>query len=78
MPEKPVVSSHLALAKTLRAARIRAGYKSQEAFARKIGVDRAYYGAIERGRLNITLGTMLKIADGLGSSVGALCSEAKI
>jgi transcriptional regulator with XRE-family HTH domain len=76
---KAVVSpAHLALGQTLRAARKRAGYKNQEAFAQCIGMDRSYYNAIENGRFNITLGTLLKIADGLESSVAALCSEAKI
>jgi transcriptional regulator with XRE-family HTH domain len=79
VPQKPVIGpSHQALAVTLRAARKRAGYKSQEAFTLRIGLDRSYYNAIERGRFNITLGTLLKIANGLESSVGALCSEAKI
>lgn len=60
-----------------RAARQQAGY-SQEAFARGIGVDRTYYQAVERGYFNVTLKTMLKIAAGLDSSVGALCTDAGI
>lgn len=44
-----------------------------EAFAKGIGLSVSYYHGVERGRVNVTLGTLLKIADGLGSSVGALC-----
>jgi transcriptional regulator with XRE-family HTH domain len=78
MPKPPISPSHVALGKALRAARARAGHKNAEAFARHCGLDRSYYGAIERGEFNITLGTMLKIAKGLGTSVGALCAEARI
>lgn len=71
---KPVVSpSHLALGKTLQTARLQAGYKSQEAFALQVGLSFGNYNTIERGRSNLTLGTLLRIADGLGSTVSALC-----
>jgi transcriptional regulator with XRE-family HTH domain len=36
------------LPKAIRTEREQAGY-SQEAFARHAGLDRSYYGAIERG-----------------------------
>lgn len=39
---------------------------AQEAFAHTIGVDRSYYGSIERGRRNVSLEHIQKIADGLG------------
>ena len=38
---------------------------SQEAFAARIGIDRSYFGAIERGEFNVSLGTIIKIAVGL-------------
>lgn len=38
---------------------------SQEDFARAVGIDRAYYGRIERGKQNISLVTAAKIASAL-------------
>jgi transcriptional regulator with XRE-family HTH domain len=74
VPSNPVVSpSHLAFGRALRAARQRAGYDSHEAFAREVGLSVSYISVIERGRANITLATMLRIADGLGGTIGALC-----
>jgi transcriptional regulator with XRE-family HTH domain len=69
--------SRRAFAKAIRTAREQAGY-SQEAFARSVGLDRSYYSAIERGRFNVTLETMLRITAGLGISLGQLCTRAKI
>lgn len=39
---------------------------SQVAVARKIGMLRANYVKIERGKKNVTVDTLLRIADGLG------------
>lgn len=39
---------------------------SQERFAYQIGVDRAYYAAIEQGRHAASIVMMKRIADGLG------------
>jgi transcriptional regulator with XRE-family HTH domain len=69
--------SRRAFAKAIRTAREQAGY-SQETFARRAGLDRSYYGAIERGLFNLTLETMLRIAAGLDMSLGQLCRRAKI
>jgi transcriptional regulator with XRE-family HTH domain len=41
------------------------GY-SQEGFAAHAGLDRSYYGAIERGVFNVTVETVLRVAAGLG------------
>jgi len=38
---------------------------SQERFADAILMHRAYYSAIERGEKNITLGTLVRLAEGL-------------
>lgn len=38
---------------------------SQEDFAAEIGLDRAYYSHIERGRFNLTLVVLFRIAAGL-------------
>ena len=39
---------------------------SQEAFAHEIGIDRSYYGSIERGERNVSLENICPIAAGLG------------
>ncbi|MEN1925100.1 helix-turn-helix domain-containing protein [Luteimonas qiangzhengi] len=49
---------------------------SQELFADKIGMHRAYYGAIERGAQNITVSTLTKICSGLGVSASEVLGEA--
>jgi transcriptional regulator with XRE-family HTH domain len=45
---------------------------SQEAFAGLAGIDRAYYGGIERGERNVAAINIIKIADALGVEVGRL------
>lgn len=50
---------------SIRSLRERLGI-SQEVFADRIGMHRAYYGAIERGKKNLTLQTLERIANGLG------------
>jgi transcriptional regulator with XRE-family HTH domain len=49
---------------------------TQEAFAARAGLDRSYYGAIERGEFNVTLDTLVKIAAGLGLRVSTLLRRA--
>lgn len=39
---------------------------SQEAFAHRVGIDRSYYGSIERGERNVSLDNICLIAAGLG------------
>ena len=48
----------------VRVYRLAAGL-SQEAVAVRMGVDRAYVSAIERGLQNVTLLTILQVADSL-------------
>jgi transcriptional regulator with XRE-family HTH domain len=76
MPPKKSASVQK-LAKAIRSARVERGY-AQEAFAKRAGVDRSYVGAIERGEFNVSLDTMVKIADGLGTTVAALCKRARL
>lgn len=45
---------------------------SQEEFAARAGLDRAYYGGIERGERNVAALNLIKIAVALGSEVGEL------
>jgi transcriptional regulator with XRE-family HTH domain len=50
----------------------------QEAFAARAGLDRSYYGAIERGEFNVTLDTLVKVAAGLGVRPSALLRRARL
>jgi excisionase family DNA binding protein len=49
----------------IRSTRRERGH-AQEAFAARVGLDRSYFGAVERGEFNITMDTLTTIADGLG------------
>jgi transcriptional regulator with XRE-family HTH domain len=51
---------------------------SQEAFADLIGMHRAYYSAIERGERNLTLGTLQRVAKGLGVRMAELMRDCNI
>lgn len=64
-----------ALGLTIRSSREEAGY-SQESFARHAGLDRSYYGAVERGAFNLTFESLVKIAAGLNVGLGELCTRA--
>lgn len=55
MPAKKSAAAQ-ALGEAIRSAREERGV-AQEAFAAHVGLDRSYYGAIERGKFNITLDT---------------------
>ncbi|MBA3733552.1 helix-turn-helix transcriptional regulator [Patescibacteria group bacterium] len=48
----------------IRRLRKKEGY-TQEYFSKLIEMNRAYYGAIERGKYNITILNLLKIAKAL-------------
>ncbi len=50
---------------------------SQEAAALACGVDRSYYGKIERGMKSPTLTTIWRIADGFGTQPSVLLSYAE-
>ena len=75
MPAKKSAAAQLGEA--IRSARRERGY-AQEAFAAHVGLDRSYFGAVERGEFNVTLGTLLKIADGLGVRASALLRRAQL
>lgn len=51
---------------------------SQEAFADKVGMHRTYFGAIERGKRNLTLVSLNRIAEGLGIKLSKLFSDSGI
>jgi transcriptional regulator with XRE-family HTH domain len=74
MPAKKSAAS-VALGAAIRSMRTERGLP-QEAFARRAGMDRSYYGAIERGEFNVSLDTIVKIAGALGVSVTAVLERA--
>lgn len=49
---------------------------SQESFADRIGMHRAYYSSIERGERNLTLETLGRVAQGLGVTPSQLLQDA--
>jgi len=59
------------LGKQIRALRKAKGF-SQEEFAGEVGIDRSYYGAIERGERNVAALNLLRIAAALGVHTGEL------
>lgn len=61
----------VAIGNQIRARRRERGY-AQEAFAAQAGIDRSYYGAIERGERNLTALNLVKIALTLDVEVGEL------
>jgi transcriptional regulator with XRE-family HTH domain len=63
MPRKKSPAT-AAFGAALRSLRVERGY-SQESFAAHAGIDRSYYGAIERGEFNVSLETIVKLAGAL-------------
>lgn len=60
-----------AIGKHIRACREQKGI-AQETFAARAGIDRSYYGAVERGRYSVTAINLVKIALALEVEVGTL------
>ncbi|MFC5570801.1 helix-turn-helix domain-containing protein [Lysobacter yangpyeongensis] len=65
------------LGTAIRARRIALGF-SQDSFADRIRMHRAYYSAIERGERNVTLHTVYRVAQGLLTSVADLMADARL
>jgi transcriptional regulator with XRE-family HTH domain len=76
MPPKKSTANRV-LGKAIRSAREQRGY-TQEGFARKAGIDRSYYGAIERGEFNLSVDTVIKIAVALEMTASQLFRRAKL
>ncbi len=74
MPSKKSRESR-ALGRAFRATRREKGY-TQESFALKAGIDRSYYGALERGEYNATIDTVMQVARGLGVPASELWKRA--
>ncbi len=61
----------VAIGERIRALRQAQGF-SQEDFAAASGLDRAYYGGVERGERNVSARNLVRIATALGVEVGDL------
>ncbi len=61
----------VALGNQIRALRKARGY-SQEDFAVRVGLDRSYYGGVERGERNISALNLVSVAIALDAEVGEL------
>ena len=61
----------------IRARRLALGI-SQDKFAEKLGMHRSYYGHLERGRWNITVQTLVRVAEGLGVTAASLLQDADL
>ena len=51
---------------------------SQEDFAAKAGIDRSYYGSVERGERNVAALNLMRIAVALEVEVGELFPRAQV
>jgi transcriptional regulator with XRE-family HTH domain len=76
MPAKKSAANQ-ALGRAIRAARRERGF-AQEAFAARAGIDRSYFGAIERGEFNVSLDTIVKIAAALKVPASELFKRATL
>ncbi|MCK4821830.1 helix-turn-helix transcriptional regulator [bacterium] len=61
----------VALGQHIRQIREAKGF-SQEDFAAKADLDRAYYGGVERGERNVAAMNLIQIASALGVEIGEL------
>ena len=59
------------LGEKIKNLRVKKGF-SQEKFALSIEMDRTYYASVERGKRNISIKNIAKIAEGLGVSLEEL------
>jgi transcriptional regulator with XRE-family HTH domain len=76
MPPKKSESNQ-AIGSAIRAIRTELGL-TQEGFALKAGLDRSYYGAIERGEFNMTIDTLMSISRGLDVPAWEILSRAQL
>lgn len=67
----------VALGKQIREVRQERGF-SQEDFASEVGLDRSYYGGVERGERNIAALNLMRIAATLEVEVGTLFPKSDV
>jgi len=60
------------LGQRIRECRLEHTKLSQEKFALSIGMDRTYYSSVERGKRNISIINLSKIAEGFDLSLSDL------
>jgi transcriptional regulator with XRE-family HTH domain len=70
-------AANQALGRAVRLARRERGFV-QEAFAARAGIDRSYFGAIERGEFNVSLDMIVKLAAALGVRASELLRWARL
>ncbi|HUB74249.1 MAG TPA: helix-turn-helix transcriptional regulator [Solirubrobacteraceae bacterium] len=68
--------AHVAFGDAIRATRKEQGV-SQEALALKCGLDRSYFGAVERGERNVSLTNIIRIAEALQARPADLFARAE-
>jgi transcriptional regulator with XRE-family HTH domain len=68
-------SAQVAFGRAVRRLREKQGY-SQEKFAHRAGIDRAYMSEVERGLTNVSLELIERIAKALDIRMGQLLTEA--
>lgn len=68
------ISLAVQVGQAIRALREATGL-SQDRFADRIALHRAYYAAIELGEKNITLPTLKRVADGLGMRIATVLED---
>ncbi|MGO4502137.1 helix-turn-helix transcriptional regulator [Dyella sp. 2YAF14] len=71
------LTEQMRLATAIRRRRERLEF-SQESFADFIGMHRAQYSELERGKRNPTIQTLIKVARGLETTIAKLAASAKI
>jgi transcriptional regulator with XRE-family HTH domain len=73
MPANEILLENVqrSLGQRIRDLRTRQGW-SQEKFAQVCGLHRTYMGHLERGEKNVSLATVLRVANALGIRLGAL------
>ena len=64
----------LAFGRVIRAMREKAQV-AQDAFALVAGIDRSYYGKLERGERQPSLGLILRVSEALGVSAAEIVAE---
>lgn len=64
------------IGQNIKRLRLRKGL-TQKQLAKRAGVSISYLGRIERGRVNVSIWVVWKIAGGLGVSVGEVLHEYK-
>ena len=67
----------IAFGGAVRALRRERGY-GQEGFAERAGLDRSYFGAIERGEFNVSLETIVKVATALEVTAAEVLRRAEL